>query len=675
MVMQKKSLGDFLIEKGVLTEEKLATARDLQRSTTGDLGDILVDLGFAGEREIAEARAQEMGLQYYDLARNPGDPDVATMIPQHMARRYNVLAIKKDANNRILVAISDPKFRPANLEDIRRVTKLQPVPVLVSRSDLTAALNRYLNGTSAPGTGPQGAAKPGSNGHATTKNGLTQHSRPSRNGVGPSSTPVPITNGNGNGNGTGAATGGSAVPALVKDDLMTPAMIDGTMQPASAASNGPVGSFVQSGTGMAAPKSDLENQLQKELLDMAGADDEDDNSMEQGSDDAPIIRISHTIIQQAIREGASDIHIEPEKRGVRIRYRIDGVLNEIMTVPNHIKQPLIARFKIMADLNIAERRVPQDGRIPIRTEGKDYDLRVSTVPTIAGEKIVMRVLDKGSIQLTMDQLGFAPDVRAKVDDIIVQPQGMLLITGPTGSGKTTTLYSILNKVSTVEKNVMTAEDPAEYQLAGINQVSMNKKAGLNFANTLRAFLRQDPDIIMVGEMRDLETSQIAVEAALTGHFVLSTLHTNDAPSAVLRLADMGVETFLIANTVTGVIAQRLARRICSACKEPYEVPAATLRRFGFKIENPDQKITLYNGAGCDRCRGTGFKSRIGLYELMPIDDEVREMIVTRASINDIRNAAKKQGMKEMREDGLLKVLDGMTTPDEVMRVVFTTGSD
>jgi type IV pilus assembly protein PilB len=275
----------------------------------------------------------------------------------------------------------------------------------------------------------------------------------------------------------------------------------------------------------------------------------------------------------------------------------------------------------------------------------------------------------------MDQLGFAPDVRAKVDEIIVQPQGMLLLTGPTGSGKTTTLYSILNKISTVEKNVMTAEDPAEYQLPGINQVTMNKKAGLNFANTLRAFLRQDPDIIMVGEMRDLETSQIAVEAALTGHFVLSTLHTNDAPSAVLRLADMGVETFLIANTVTGVIAQRLARRICTACKQPYDVPASTLRRFGFHIERPDQKVTLWNGSGCERCRNTGFKGRIGLYELMSLDDEVREMIVNRASIVDIRNLAKKNGMKEMREDGLQKVLDGVTTPDEVMRVVFTTGNN
>jgi type IV pilus assembly protein PilB len=640
--MQKKSLGDYLLEKGVLTEDKLATARDLQKSTTGDLGDIIVDLGFATDREIAEARAQEMGLQYLDLSKQTIDPEVVALIPPHMSRRYNVLGIRKDANNRILVAIGDYKFKPNNLEDIQRVTKLKAVPVFVSKNELRDALARYVS-TNGNGTG--NGTRPGG------RNGISALSRPARNGQ------------------QNGAGGVSAVPALVKDDAQTPALVD---------ENGNrvvTGSFATPGTGQPPPKSDLENQLQKELLDMAGADDEDDDSVREMSDDAPIIRISHTIIQQAIREGASDIHIEPEKRGVRIRYRVDGVLNEIMTVPNHIKQPLIARFKIMADLNIAERRVPQDGRIPIRTEGKDYDLRVSTVPTLAGEKIVMRILDKGSVQLTMDQLGFAPDVRAKVDEIIVQPQGMLLLTGPTGSGKTTTLYSILNKISTVEKNVMTAEDPAEYQLPGINQVTMNKKAGLNFANTLRAFLRQDPDIIMVGEMRDLETSQIAVEAALTGHFVLSTLHTNDAPSAVLRLADMGVETFLIANTVTGVIAQRLARRICTACKQPYDVPASTLRRFGFHIERPDQKVTLWNGSGCERCRNTGFKGRIGLYELMSLDDEVREMIVNRASIVDIRNLAKKNGMKEMREDGLQKVLDGVTTPDEVMRVVFTTGNN
>jgi type IV pilus assembly protein PilB len=649
MVMQKKSLGDYLIDKGLLTEDKLTTARELQKSTTGDLGDIIIDLGFASEREIAEARAQELGLQYLDLARTQIDPEISALIPPHMSRRYNVLALKKDANNRILVAIGDPKFKPSNLEDIRRVTKLQPIPVFVSRSELRTALERYLNSANAQAS--PGAAKPGTNGRPVA-NG--------RNPVGIQSDRRPGSNG-----------GASALPALIKDDgSLTPAIVDDSI-------GGPTtGSFVQpgGGSGQPPPKSDLENQLQKELLDMAGAEDEDEESMREMSDDAPIIRISHTIIQQAIRESASDIHIEPEKRGVRIRYRIDGVLNEIMTVPNHIKQPLIARFKIMAELNIAERRVPQDGRIPIRTEGKDYDLRVSTVPTLAGEKIVMRILDKGSILLTMDQLGLAPDVRAKVDEIIVQPQGMLLLTGPTGSGKTTTLYTILNKISTVEKNVMTAEDPVEYQLAGINQVQMNKKAGLNFANTLRAFLRQDPDIIMVGEMRDLETSQIAVEAALTGHMVYSTLHTNDAPSAVLRLADMGVETFLIANTVTGVIAQRLARRICKACKEPYQVEASTLKRFGFHMERSDQMITLYSGAGCEACRGTGFKGRIGIYELMALDDEIRELVVTRASIAEIRATAKKNGMKEMREDGLLKVLEGVTTPDEVMRVVFTTGS-
>jgi len=358
---------------------------------------------------------------------------------------------------------------------------------------------------------------------------------------------------------------------------------------------------------------------------------------------------------------------------LRVRYRVDGVLHETMTMPKYIQAPLLSRYKIMAEMNIAERRVPQDGRIPIKYDSKDFDLRVSCLPSMFGEKIVCRILDKSSVLIGLNKLGFSAELQSQLEELIIQPNGMVLSTGPTGSGKTTTQYSVLHKLNSIERNILTIEDPCEYQLTGVTQVQVNKKAGLSFAAALRSFLRQDPDIIMVGEMRDLETAEIAVESALTGHLVLSTLHTNDAPSAVIRLVDMGIEPFLISATVIGVLAQRLGRKICQNCKEPFEVPATDLRRFGFKPESADQRLTLWRGRGCETCRHTGYKGRLGLYSLMRVNDEVAELIVRRASLNDIRDSAKANGMKELREDGLQKVLEGITTPEEVMRVVFTAG--
>jgi type IV pilus assembly protein PilB len=400
---------------------------------------------------------------------------------------------------------------------------------------------------------------------------------------------------------------------------------------------------------------------------------EDEEAAQQVAEQAPIIRLANALIQQAIVDRASDIHIEPQQRGVRVRYRIDGVLHETMTVPKNLQAPLISRYKIMADMNIAERRLPQDGRIEIRHSGKEYDLRVSSIPTPWGEKIVMRILDKTSILIGLDKLGFTAENQAEVEELVSQPNGMFLSTGPTGAGKTTTQYSILNKLNSVEKNIITIEDPIEYQLPGIAQVQVNRKAGLTFANALRHFLRQDPDIIMVGEMRDLETAEVAIEASLTGHLVLSTLHTNDAPSAVVRMSDMGVEPYLISATVIGVLAQRLGRRIDPNHMETYEVPAKDLRRFGFKVENPDEMITLHRGVPHEDNRFTGYRGRIGIYELMKMNAEIAELIVRRAPLADIKEAAKANGMKELREDGLIKILQGITTPEEVMRVVFTAG--
>ena len=403
--------------------------------------------------------------------------------------------------------------------------------------------------------------------------------------------------------------------------------------------------------------------------DDAGGGADDDKLADQ----APIIRLANALIQQAIQDRASDIHVEPQQRAVRVRYRIDGVLMEAMTVPRNLMAALISRLKIMGDMNIAERRIPQDGRIEVRHSGKEFDLRVSSVPTPYGEKIVMRILDKTTTMVGLDKIGFTDENQLKVEEMTSQPNGMFLCTGPTGSGKTTTLYSVLHKLNTVGVNITTAEDPVEYQLNGIAQVQMNRKAGLTFATALRAFLRQDPDIIMVGEIRDLETAEIAVEAALTGHLVLSTLHTNDAPSATLRMVDMGLEPYLIAATLMGVLAQRLARKIDVDNREPYEVPAIDLKRFGFPVNDPEEMVQLYRGIAADSNRGTGYRGRTGIHELMTMNAEIAEMVVRRAPLNDIKMAAKANGMKELREDGLGKVLGGVTDPGEIMRVVFTAG--
>ncbi len=392
-------------------------------------------------------------------------------------------------------------------------------------------------------------------------------------------------------------------------------------------------------------------------------------------EDAPIIRLANLIINQAITDRASDIHIEPQKDGVRVRYRVDGVMSENMRVPRKILAPLTSRFKIMANMDIAEKRVPQDNRISVAVNGRDYDLRVSTLPLVMGEKIVLRVLDKSGMQVGLNKLGFLPGNLKVVEQMCQKTHGIILVTGPTGSGKTTTLYSILHKLNTGENNIITIEDPVEYELFGINQCNVHVRAGMTFAAGLRAMLRQDPDIIMVGEIRDAETATIAMEAALTGHLVLSTLHTNDAPSAVTRLIDMGVEPFLISSSIIVVLAQRLVRQICPRCKESYVATRESLLRYGFPV--PDEigaetggELTLFRGKGCDHCRGTGYKGRTGVHEGMPMSDEIRDLALLKSPAHLIRNMAIQQGMKTLQMDGVQKILMGITTVDEVLRVIY-----
>ncbi len=459
--------------------------------------------------------------------------------------------------------------------------------------------------------------------------------------------------------------------------LALPGAIDDAIRKYYGGSNGNGAAAIEKTDNAPASGSfnaDIRSAIASAQIARPAKEDDDPNAdAEQMAEQAPIIRLANAMIQQAILDRASDIHVEPQERSTRIRYRIDGVLMEAMTVPKNLTAALLSRVKIMADMNIAERRIPQDGRIEVRNTGKDYDLRVSSIPCPYGEKIVMRILDKQSIMIGLEKLGFTDENQLKIEEITNQPNGMFLCTGPTGSGKTTTQYSVLNRLNTVGVNIITVEDPIEYQLNGIAQVQVNRKAGLTFATGLRAFLRQDPDIIMVGEMRDLETAEIAIESSLTGHLVLSTLHTNDAPSATLRMIDMGVEPYLISATVVGILAQRLARKLCNECKEPYEISAMDLRRFGMIATDPDQMVTIYKPVGCENCRNTGYRGRTGIHELMHMNAEIAEMVVRRAALHDIKEAAKANGMKELREDGLHKVLTGVTDPQEVMRVVFTAG--
>ncbi len=392
------------------------------------------------------------------------------------------------------------------------------------------------------------------------------------------------------------------------------------------------------------------------------------SKLRQLGEDAPVIRIVNNIVSQAIVEGASDIHVEPMEEGVRVRYRIDGILHEKQMLPKKIQPGVVTRLKIISNMDIAERRVPQDGRISLRFEGRSIDFRVSTIPDIFGEKVVLRILDKSSSLKSLDQLGFSEYSLKSFERIITQPYGMILISGPTGSGKTTTLYSCLSRLNSPTKNIITVEDPVEYQIKGINQMQVNEKAGLTFANALRSILRQDPNIILIGEIRDKETAQIAIEAALTGHLVFSTIHTNDAASIPTRLIDMGIEPFLVASSIIGATAQRLVRKICTKCKTPQTPSPEVLEHLGFPVE---ENVTFYKGTGCDNCSLTGYKGRVAISEILPISPSIQKLILARASSKEILIQAKSEGMKTLIDDAMTKAAEGLTSLEEVVRVVST----
>jgi type IV pilus assembly protein PilB len=422
-------------------------------------------------------------------------------------------------------------------------------------------------------------------------------------------------------------------------------------------------------------------ELKKVMDEMATADTEalevlddeeeiDVHQLEAATEEAPVVKLVNIILTDSIKKIASDIHLEPYEKDFRVRFRIDGVLYEIMHPPLKLKDAIISRLKIMAKLDISEKRLPQDGRIKVKMKlggkYKEMDYRVSCLPTLFGEKIVLRLLDKDNLVLDMTRLGFEKDSLSRFEKAILKPYGMVLVTGPTGSGKTNTLYSSVNRVNTPETNIMTAEDPVEFNLHGINQVQMKEQIGLNFATALRAFLRQDPNIILVGEIRDFETAEIAVKAALTGHLVLSTLHTNDAPSTINRLMNMGIEPFLVSTSVNLIVAQRLVRKICKECREEISMPTQALVDVGFPLDEA-QRVKLYKGRGCSNCNNTGYRGRVGLFEVMEMSEDLRELILSGASAMELRRKAIEEGMISLRASGIQKVREGLTTVEEVVR--------
>ncbi len=412
------------------------------------------------------------------------------------------------------------------------------------------------------------------------------------------------------------------------------------------------------------------SRLEDAVAEAIGEDEEDESlaqvtEIRETAEDAPIIKLVNSIVAQAVEQGASDVHLEPDGRDMRVRFRVDGLLSETTTIPRRMVAGVVSRVKIMGDLDISEKRLPQDGRVGLKVEGHGVDVRIVTMPSVLGEGVVMRLLDKGKALVDLDALGMATDARERFEAGFHRTHGAVLVTGPTGSGKSTTLYSALNMINSIDKNIITIEDPVEYQIPGINQLQVNLKSGMSFARGLRSMLRADPDIIMVGEIRDAETARIAIESALTGHLVLSTLHTNDAPSAVTRLTEMGIEPFLTASALDCVVAQRLARTLCSHCKRVVNLSVPALAAAGFSAT---EEVESYAPVGCSRCKNTGFKGRLGLYEVMPITDEIRTMAIERTSSEEIGRVAVEQGMRVLREDGFERVKQGVTSIAEVARV-------
>ena len=617
-------LGEILVRENLISSQQLREALEHQRTHGGRLGSSLVGLGIISDDVITAVLSRQYGVPSINLELFQIEEDIIKLISQEVAQKYSVLPISK-VGATLTLAMADPTNVFA-MDDIKFMTGLNVEPVIASETSLQQAIGKYYSPTSQIDVFDYAIVSgierftPGNGKNGNGKNG------------GKSS--------NGNGNGGGSV--GVAEQRLVESDLTV--------------------------------SLDRFEFAPNENEDFELVEDNDEIDLAQlaiaASEDAPVVRLVNVLLVDSLRRGASDIHVEPYEKDFRIRFRIDGVLYDVMHPPLKMRDALISRLKIMSKLDISEKRLPQDGRIKIKVKidnrSRELDFRVSTLPTLFGEKVVLRLLDKDKLMLDMTKLGFEEESLKIFQRNIAKPYGMVLVTGPTGSGKTNTLYSALQALNTSETNIMTAEDPVEFNLPGINQVQMKEQIGLNFAAALRSFLRQDPNIVLVGEIRDFETAEIAIKAALTGHLVLSTLHTNDAPSTISRMVNMGIEPFLVATSVNIIQAQRLIRKICKDCKEEVHVPVEGFVEIGFSAEEA-KTMKAYKGKGCTVCNNTGYKGRIGLYEVMEITDELRELIIIGASAIELRKKAVELGMITLRGSGLYKLREGMTTIEEVVK--------
>ncbi|HTV11202.1 MAG TPA: ATPase, T2SS/T4P/T4SS family [Acidimicrobiales bacterium] len=557
---EDEQLGVVLVKSGIITIDQLGEALARAKERGCNLARVLIEDRLLTEEQFVGTLAEQLGLEFVDLATYPVDPSAARLVSDTLARRYLALPIGW-WEGRLIVAMADPSNVFA-IDDIRTLTGAEVRQVVATAEAVTAAINKYHR-----------------------RDSEAEH----------------------------ISAEASASSAPNEDDRLA--------------------------------------------------------QVREVREDAPIVRLVNLLISQAISDRASDIHVEPTGKDLRIRYRIDGVLHEVMRSPRNIQNGVISRLKVMADINIAERRIPQDGRITTSIEGHPVDLRVATLPTVHGEKVVMRVLDNTTANLRLSELGFLPANMTRYESSYTKPYGTILVTGPTGSGKTTTLYATLNILNEDTKNVITVEDPVEYQLEGINQVQVNNKAGLTFASALRTILRADPDIILVGEIRDRETASIAVEAALTGHLVLSTLHTNDSSTTPNRLIEMGVEPFLVGSALDCIVAQRLARKLCERCKEGYPAEREKLMSMGWDTVGIEFPERLFRPVGCQVCGKTGFMGRFAVHEILTVNEEIERMIVEHAHADDIRKGAIADGMLTLRQAGLMAAASGITALDEIMRVI------
>jgi len=606
-------LGELLLKENMITPQQLQEALAYQKRSGGKLGKAFVSLGYVRDEEITSLLSRQYGVPSINLEHFEVDPGIIKIIPAETARKYQILPLSRSGAT-LTIAMADPTNVFA-MDDIKFMTGYNVEPVVASESSLEEAIEKYYGSTRS----------------LQLKTDLTSQGA------------------QGGGGGMGNAPSLKEVidgPALTFDDFAS--------------------------VGLSEVDLDSLGEDEADVEQVKTEDDEIDlGDLARSSEAAPVIKLANVLLIDSLKRGASDIHIEPYEKEFRVRFRIDGIMYNIMALPMKLKDPLTSRVKIMAKLDISEKRLPQDGRIKIRLKiedrSREMDFRVSCLPTLWGEKIVLRLLDKSKLMLDMTKLGFEPHSLERFQRAISKPYGIVLVTGPTGSGKTNTLYSALASLNKPDINIMTAEDPVEFNLAGINQVQIRDNIGLNFAAALRSFLRQDPNIILVGEIRDYETAEIAVKAALTGHLVLSTLHTNDAPSTVSRMVNMGIEPFLVGTAVNLIQAQRLIRRICSNCKvEVTDVQSKTLVEIGVA---PDEigSFKLYKGRGCGNCNGTGYKGRVGLYEVMEISEGLRDLILSGATSVELRRKAIEEGMLTLRMSGIEKLKQGITTIEEVLR--------